>query len=166
MKYVAHFEKVSLKEFARAYGLPENDPFVRKVYEQIKLPTRATSGSAGYDFYAPRTYNFIRGDAPNTIISGIRCIIQPGWVLMLYPRSGLGFKYGYRLVNSTGIIDSDYSNATNEGHIMCKAYAADQSFEIKQGDRYMQGVFLPYGLADNGNDETAERTGGFGSTGA
>ena len=164
MKPIAHFEKVSLKEFARAYGVTEDDPYVRKIYDQIKLPTRSTTGSAGYDFYAPQEYIFMRGE-PNTIISGVRCIIDPGWVLMLYPRSGLGFKYGFRLMNGVWVIDSDYSLADNEGHIMCKAYVSEKSIVVKEGDRYIQGVFVPYGLSDNGNEEMTDRTGGFGSTG-
>lgn len=163
-KPIACFEKVSLEEFARSYGVTPDDPHVKKVYDQIKLPTRATTGSAGYDFYAPQSYIFVRGE-PQTIITGIRCKIAPGWVLMLYPRSGMGFKYGFRLMNGTGIIDSDYYYADNEGHMMCKAYVTEKTIEIEQGGRYMQGVFVPYGLAENGNDEMADRTGGFGSTG-
>lgn len=165
MKPIAHFEKVSLKEFARAYGVTEDDPYVRKIYDQIKLPTRATTGSAGYDFYAPQDYIFIKDD-PNTIISGVRCVMDPGWVLMLFPRSGLGFKYGFRLMNSVGIIDSDFALGETEGDIMVRACVTEKSIEIKQGERFCQGVLIPFGLADNGNDETVDRTGGFGSTGA
>ena len=164
MDTIAHFEKVSLEEFARAYGVTKDDPYVRKIYDEIKLPTRATDGSAGYDFYAPQEYIFMKGE-PRTIITGIRCDIHPDWVLMLFPRSGLGFKYGFRLMNSVGIIDSDYYDADNEGHIMVKAYVTEKSIEIKEGDRFCQGIFLPYGIADN-DIALSRRTGGFGSTGA
>lgn len=164
MEAIAHFEKVSLEEFAKAYRVTPDDPYIRKIYDEIKLPTRATDGSAGYDFYAPREYIFMRGE-PCTIITGVRCRIDPGWVLTLFPRSGLGFKYGFRLMNSVGIIDSDYYNADNEGHIMVRAYVTEKSIEIKDGERFCQGIFLPYGIADN-DTALSKRTGGFGSTGA
>lgn len=84
-------------------------------------------------------------------------------MLALFPRSGLGFKHGMRLKNTVGIIDSDYYNADNEGHIMAKI-DVDYGFIGEEGDRFMQGVFLPYGVTTDDN-ANGERTGGFGSTG-
>lgn len=85
-------------------------------------------------------------------------------MLALFPRSGLGFKYGLRLVNTTGIIDSDYFGAENEGHIAAKL-VADTPVELKAGDRFMQGILLPYGIATNDHILLAHRDGGFGSSG-
>ncbi len=51
------------------------------------------------------------------IPTGIRVKINDGWVLKLYPRSGLGFKFRVQMNNTVGIIDSDYYNSDNEGHI-------------------------------------------------
>lgn len=167
MDLIATFEKVSFEQyFADAY---QSDPALadtaRKEWEAIRLPTRATDGSAGYDFYSPT--NCIVYDAPVTLVTGVRVKIEPGWVLMLFPRSGLGFKYGLGLMNTVGIVDSDYYTADNEGHIKSKLTARfNYTVQISKGDRFMQGVLLPYGLATNDADVTlGARTGGFGSTG-
>lgn len=131
-------------------------------WRRIKLPTRASSGSAGYDFYLPVSTLF-NGGKSTMVPTGIRCRIEPGWMLALFPRSGLGFKYGMRLKNTVGIIDSDYYHAANEGHIMAKV-DVDYGFVSEEGDRFMQGVFLPYGMTTD-DAATGDRIGGFGSTG-
>jgi dUTP pyrophosphatase len=79
------------------------------------------------------------------------------------PRSGLGFKYGVRLANTIGNIDSDYWQSDNEGHIMLKIVAA-KDFSIKKGDRIAQGVILPYFTVDDDEPLSNKRNGGFGST--
>ena len=104
------------------------------------------------------------GDAV-TIPTGVRCDMQPGWVLMLFPRSGLGFRHQVRLANTVGVIDADYYHAANEGHIMVRIVCGgNHAVTIARGERFCQGVFLPHGLAE---EETvlADREGGFGSTG-
>ncbi len=91
--------------------------------------------------------------------------MREGWVLMLFPRSGLGFRHQTRLSNTVGIIDSDYAFAENEGHILVSLRnPLDRELVIGRGERFCQGIFLPYGLAEE-EDEFAERRGGFGSTG-
>ena len=133
---------------------------------EIPLPVRATAGSAGYDFTAPATVTVPAGG--NVLIpTGIRAEMEQGWVLMLFPRSSLGFKYGIRLSNTVGVIDSDYAHAKNEGHIMVKLYnPSDRDVTIGKGERFCQGVFLPYGTAEEDGSTLADREGGFGSTGA
>ena len=106
-----------------------------------------------------------RNDASVTIPTGIRAKIEPGWMLALFPRSGLGFKYGMCLKNTVGIVDSDYYSAANEGHIMAKI-DVDDNFVCNEGERFMQGILIPYGVAANDAPITVERKGGFGSTGA
>lgn len=142
----------------------ESMQFWRSIYDSIELPVRATSGSAGYDFHMPYNAAFRTGTSM-TVPTGIRVKIEPGWMLALFPRSGLGFKHGMRLKNTIGIIDSDYYGAANEGHIMAKI-DVDLNFVCNEGERFMQGVFIPYGVATNDNPATNERVGGFGSTGA
>lgn len=130
----------------------------------IPLPRRATAGSAGYDFICPADVTLAPGEAI-TIPTGIRCDMQPGWVLMIFPRSGLGFKHQVRLANTVGVIDSDYFHAANEGHIMVRIVnGGDQQVVIARGERFCQGVFLPHGLAEE-DEVLADRAGGFGSTG-
>lgn len=162
------FYKVSFEEYVRECREHDvercsltDEEILRDEYEKITLPRRATTGSAGYDFYAPS--RFAVNDCSKLIPTGIRCKINPGWTLMLYPRSGLGMKFGFRLLNTTGIIDEDYYNAENEGHIMARV-AADKLVILDPGSRFMQGVFVRYGVTED-DDANGVRTGGFGSTG-
>ncbi|MBQ4581573.1 MAG: deoxyuridine 5'-triphosphate nucleotidohydrolase [Clostridia bacterium] len=155
---IAKFLHVSEDQYASS-ALPEALPV-----EEIPLPRRATAGSAGYDFICPAEVSLQPGEAV-TIPTGVRCEMQPGWVLMLFPRSGLGFKYQVRLANTVGVIDADYFHAANEGHIMARIVnGGDHAVNIAKGERFCQGVFLPHGLAEE-DEVLSDRTGGFGSTG-
>lgn len=161
MKRIAKFEKVSLNQFKEAW----NSENVSEVYEQIKLPRRATTGSAGYDFYAPEEFSLAPGESIK-IPTGIRAKIDEGWVLKIYPRSGLGFKFRLQLDNTVGIIDSDYYYSGNEGHIMIKL--TNNSLEgktvtVEKGNAFAQGLFLEYGITVD-DDADGVRDGGFGST--
>ena len=122
MKKIAKFHKVSFDEFEKAWKgeFPEaKEEEIKAVYEELKLPKRATRGSAGYDFYTP--FNIILKPGETVKIpTGIRAEMEEGWVLKLYPRSGLGFKFRLQLNNTVGIIDSDYFYSDNEGHIFIK----------------------------------------------
>ena len=130
---------------------------------EIALPKRATAGSAGYDFVSPLDVTIPAGGTA-LIPTGIRAEMEPGWGLLLFPRSSLGFKYGMRLSNTVGVIDSDYAFAKNEGHIMVKLRnPLSGPVTIGRGERFCQGVFLPYGTAEE-DEVLTGRTGGFGST--
>ena len=132
---------------------------------EIPLPRRATAGSAGYDFVSPARIVLAPG-ASAVIPTGIRAEMEPGWVLMLFPRSGLGFRHGLHLANTVGVIDSDYAFAKNEGHILVKIVnPSDHEVILEQGERFCQGVFLPHGTAEE-EQVMKSRTGGFGSTDA
>ena len=155
---IARFQHVSETQYAADQKLPE-----ALSVSDIPLPRRATAGSAGYDFVCPAEVTLAPGEAV-TIPTGVRCQMQPGWVLMLFPRSGLGFKHQVRLANTVGIIDSDYFHAANEGHIMVRIINGPNPLTIARGERFCQGVFLSHGLAEE-DDVAADRTGGFGSTG-
>ena len=170
MKKIAKFEKVSFEQFKKdIYKAFESRRYtvddMQEIYNAIKLPTRATRGSAGYDFMCPINLLLHKGQ-PVVIPTGIRAKIEDGWVLKLYPRSGLGFKYGLELTNTVGIIDSDYYDSDNEGHIMLKIshHLGDYMLHIKQGDGFAQGVFVEFGITED-DDVDKIRNGGFGSTG-
>ena len=155
MKRIAKFEKVSITQFDGVAPL--------SCYEEIKLPARATSGSAGYDFFAPATFNVAPGKTVK-VATGIRVKIDEGWVLKIYPRSSLGFKYRLTLNNTVGIIDSDYYYADNEGHIFIKlTNCGDLPLTIEKGTAFAQGIFVEYGITYD-DDACGVRTGGFGST--
>lgn len=119
--------------------------------------------SAGYDFASPLTFT-LNPDETIKIPTGIRCGMNTDWVLMIYPRSGLGFKYQICLANTIGVVDADYYFSNNEGHIFVKLVnRGDKSVHINLGDAFAQGIFMEYGITEDDRVETF-RNGGFGST--
>jgi len=169
MKRVAKFEKISLGRFMKDWvdaqgNKPEH--IITEMYNNIKLPERATKGSAGYDFYTPTGFILRPGESIK-IPTGIRCNIEDGWVLKCYPRSGLGFKYRLQLDNTVGIIDSDFYYSDNEGHIFLKLSNDsndEKVIQVKKGDGIAQGIFVEYGITYD-DEAGGVRNGGFGSTG-
>ena len=166
MKNITHFDKVSFeqfqKDFIQNFGVVAN---MKEIYTNILLPKRATKGSAGYDFFLPIDLEL----KPNTSIvipTGIRCMMNEEFVLQIYPRSSLGFKYRLQLDNIVGIIDSDYYYAQNEGHILIKISnlsLENKIVELKKGEAFVQGIFLSYGKTIDDQTFTT-RSGGIGST--
>ena len=154
MKKIAQFFKVSQSQFESSSSANYND---------IILPKRATTGSAGYDFFAPESFTLNAGETIK-VATGVRVKIEEGWVLKIYPRSSLGFKYRLTLNNTVGIIDSDYYFAENEGHIFIKlTNCGDIPLTVEKGKAFAQGIFIEYGITVD-DDCTASRTGGIGST--
>ncbi|WP_125114600.1 deoxyuridine 5'-triphosphate nucleotidohydrolase [Agathobaculum sp. Marseille-P7918] len=167
MQKVAKFQKVSEKQFVTDWcGVTRcsaND--AKLLYEKIRLPRRATVGSAGYDFFAPESFSLVPHETI-LIPTGIRAQIAEGWVLQLYPRSGLGFKFCLQMDNTVGIIDSDYFNAQNEGHIFIKMTNCNRqgkTLSVSAGEGFAQGIFVPFGITED-DDADGCREGGFGST--
>lgn len=163
----ARFERVSYKQFETAIldDFNKSQEEVKSIYDSLKLPRRATKGSAGYDFYTPIDICLKPGESIK-IPTGIRCEMDEGWVLMIYPRSGLGFKYRLQLNNTVGIIDSDYYYSDNEGHIFIKMTNDSnegKTVEVNAGQGIAQGVFMQYGIVED-DDVIDVRNGGFGST--
>ena len=168
MQRIAKFEKVSFEQFKKDWQgehPQDTDDMIKEIYDGIRLPKRATAGSAGYDFFAPAAFTLKPGQMTK-ILTGIRARIDDGWVLKLYPRSGLGFKYRLQLNNTVGIIDSDYFYSDNEGHIFAKLTNDSnegKTVELEAGSGFMQGIFVEYGITMD-DDVTTVRNGGFGST--
>lgn len=168
MRRIAQFFKVSFNNFANAVreDFPQyTDAEIREMYDRLPLPRRATRGSAGYDVFAPFSFSLRPGETIK-IPTGIRVKMEESWVLQLYPRSGLGFKYRLQMNNTVGIIDSDYYYSDNEGHIFVKMTNdtnEGKTAEVAQGTGFAQGVFTEYGITV---DDEAEgvRNGGLGST--
>lgn len=130
----------------------------------INLPERKTKHSAGYDIEAAEEV-YIYPKHMVTINTGVKASMEEDEFLACYIRSSLAMKRGLLLVNSVGIIDSDYyNNQDNEGHIMLGFYNySNQPVTIKKGERIAQGVFTKFGKVEEDNVET-ERIGGTGST--
>ena len=168
MKRVGRFHKVSEKRFLEdwkdTFGEVQEEE-VQKIYGDIRLPQRATSGSAGYDFFSPVDFTLQPGETMK-IPTGIRVEMEPNWVLKCYPRSGLGFKFRLQMNNTVGIIDSDYFYSDNEGHIFAKLTNdtnEERTVALKAGTGFMQGIFVEYGITFD-DDVTDIRNGGLGST--
>ncbi|MGM9970758.1 MAG: deoxyuridine 5'-triphosphate nucleotidohydrolase [Anaeroplasma sp.] len=163
-KRIARFEIVSFEQYKASFdNLDEKE--VKQIYESLIMPRRATKGSAGYDFYAPFDIKLEPGQTIK-IPTGIRVYMEENYVLKLYPRSGLGFKYRLQLNNTVGIIDSDYYYSDNEGQIFAKITNdsnENKSLLIQKGTGFMQGIFVEYGITFDDN-ATELRNGGFGST--
>lgn len=168
MKRIGKFHKVSFDQFSRdwtdTFGESARET-IQEIYDSIKLPKRATAGSAGYDFYTPVSVTLAPGQTVK-IPTGIRVEMENGWVLKCYPRSGLGFKFRLQLNNTVGIIDSDYFYSDNEGHIFAKLTNdtnEGKTVELSPGTGFMQGIFVEFGITVD--DEATEiRNGGLGST--
>ena len=169
MQKIAKFEKVSWEQFYKDWtdtfpsiGTPD-EAKIKQIYYGIDMPKRATKGSAGYDFFSPIGLTLSPGETIK-IPTGIRCEMNEDWVLMCFPRSGLGFKYRMKLDNSVGIIDSDYAFSDNEGHIFIKlTNEGNKKLEVFEGNGFAQGIFLQYGITEDDNCDGI-RNGGFGST--
>lgn len=162
MERIAKFERVSRGRLEADW----RDTFgAEPPKETLPLPRRATAGSAGYDFFLPLSLTLQPGESVK-VPTGVRVRMADGWVLQLYPRSGLGFKFRLQLNNTVGIIDSDYYASDNEGHIFIKLTndsREGKTLSLQKGDAFAQGIFLPFGITED-DDVDAVRNGGFGST--
>ena len=152
------FEKISEDQWIK-------DTKLEGVLEKVILPRRGTARSARYDFYAPYKA-VIQPNETVVIKTGVKCALEDGDVLMLYPRSSMGFKYGLQLVNTVGIIDADYyNNPSNEGYIMIGIKNTGiRTVVIDRGERFAQGVIVGYKITDDDNPMSEVRKGGIGST--
>lgn len=170
MQRIAKFHKVSFEQFQADWldTFPDTSgEKIRDIYEGIRLPRRATSGSAGYDFFTPAPVLLGPGETAK-IPTGIRVRMEEGWVLQVFPRSSLGFKFRLQLNNTVGIIDSDYFYSDNEGHMFIKMTNDTNEgrvVKLPAGTGFAQGIFLPFGITTD-DECTGSRNGGFGSTDA
>lgn len=159
------FEKVSFEQFAKdckinSINLTEKE--LKEAYDNIKLPVRGTSRSAGYDFFLPTALEL--NEEWKVIPTGIKCKIHNNWFLAMMPKSGLGYKFRYKFANTIGIIDADYYNCRdNEGHIMLKLNS-EVATTLPAGKSFVQAIFLPFGVTEEEGEIVQERVGGFGST--
>ncbi len=168
MERIAKFETVSrerfIKDFTETFPALGKDS-AEKAYDRLRIPVRATKGSAGYDFLSTVGFKLAPGESIK-IPTGIRVRMREDYCLMVFPRSGLGFKFRLQMNNTVGIIDSDYYNSDNEGHIFIKITndsKEGKNVELKAGDAFAQGLFIPFGITEDDN-ATGVRNGGLGST--
>ena len=144
---------------------------IKRISEKLDLgkniPRYATQGSAGMDIHACINENIIINPGEIQMISTGLAIQIPDKNVggFIFPRSGLSSKYGISMINCVGVIDSDYV-----GEIKCPIVNhSKEAYEIKDGDRIAQIVFMPILQAEfHVTEEFCDTTrgqGGFGSTG-
>ena len=154
------FEKISFEQFKRDFG---DD---RMLYDSIELPKRSTKKSAGYDIKSLEDGIIKPGEAM-TFKTGLKVCMNDDECLYILSRSSQGYKYNVCLMNSVGLIDSDfYNNPDNEGHFSVRLVNfGKDDFVVKKGDKLAQGVFSKFLTVDDEEEIEGERTGGLGSTG-
>lgn len=164
VEVVGKFEKISLEQWHKDYG-DDSSGWADQLLIDIPMPERSSVGSAGYDIHTPFAFTLKPGEEVK-VATGLKCKMKDGWFLMAVPRSGLGFKYYTRLANTIGIIDASYyNNEGNEGHMFVKIRnEGDKDVVVEKFDRICQMIFVPFGITED-DDVSAERTGGFGSSG-
>lgn len=130
----------------------------------ISLPTRGTKQAAAYDFVSPIT-TCIMPMQSAMIWTDVRACCQVDEVLLLNVRSSMG-KQPIMLANTQGWVDSDYyDNPDNGGNIGIRLLnLGNTPYEIHEGDKIAQGMFVKYLQSSNGDSDVV-RQGGFGSTG-
>ena len=152
---------------------------VKKIYPDAQLPEYATDGSGCFDIRAyvpnvPYKGEFIQVvtevDNGDTVVfdTGLQFEIPKGHVMMVYSRSGHGFKNNVRLSNCVGVIDSDY-----RGELKVKLIGdfsnGEENLLVLNGDRIAQAMIIPVKKIEFESVEklsTTKRGGkGFGSTG-
>ena len=153
------FEKISFEQFKK--DVEDN----KELYDIYNVPKRGTKFSAGYDFESLFDFVIKPGEIKK-IPTGIKASMNDNEVLFLIVRSSMGFKYNVRLVNQVGVIDKDYyNNESNEGHIFVKLQnEGDKDYEVKKGDKIMQGIFVNYLTVDEEENVERERTGSSSTT--
>ena len=156
------FEQISQKQWDNDFN---NILEMHQVdYKKHQLPKRGSKTSAGYDFFSPIN-EIIPAHETAKIPTGVKVFMQQDEVLMIYPRSSMGFKTNIRLSNTTGVIDSDYyNNPDNEGEIFFQIINLSPfPVYLQKGDRIGQGIIHKYIITED-DAAVGKRIGGTGST--
>lgn len=171
MERIAEFYKISYEQFEKDYkklnpNCDKSDKEIKQIYDGIKLPKRATVGSAGYDFFLPYDIELKAGEEIG-VATGIRVKCDPEYAMLFMNKSGLGSKNRFQLNTCISLIDSDYYYSDNEGHIMAflihDSRVSDAVLSLPAGKSFLQGVFFKFGITQS-DECDGKRNGGFGST--
>lgn len=140
-----------------------DNPVVRiSISPSVDLPEYQTDGAAGCDLALQ--YDEIVDENPRVLRTGLRMAIPPGWCGLIVSRSSLAAKQRITVVNSPGVVDSDY-----RGEIGVALVSDTGPHFLKAGTRVAQLLFVPVGRAIfvDGDDlgSTRRGNGGWGSTG-
>lgn len=136
----------------------------KKLHPEAKIPSYATVGSAGFDFYCLED-TLIKENQTLIIKTGLSVEIPEGYFMSIVPRSSTGLKTPLRQSNSYGVIDSDYRGEIG----LLFTNASFNPYIVNKGDRLAQGFILPVfqmPIEESVELSDTERgAGGFGSTG-
>lgn len=141
---------------------------IKKLHPRAQIPEYATKGAGCFDIRARLEEGEIIDVRRQIISTGLAFEIPEGYALLLFSRSGHGFKNNVRLSNCIGVIDSDYRG---ELKISLIRDLQEEGTELKimNGDRIAQGMIveIPRVIFEEVSDlsNTDRGTGGFGSTG-
>ena len=137
---------------------------IKRMYKDAIIPTYATDGSGAFDFYAYES-QMVFPEGAAVVSTGIAMEIPEGYVMLLFSRSGHGFKEGIRLGNCVGVIDSDYRG---EIKICLRSDNLQRNYLVCYKERIAQGILLPIPHIEFVIQEelstTKRGTQGFGST--
>lgn len=143
---------------------------VQRLQPDARIPTYGSDGAACFDFFAycPNTRTFLLPNNPVVFNTGVAIEIPEGWALLIYSRSGHGFKSDTRLSNCVGVIDSDYRGEIKV-RLIRDTLGDSHPHYIDHGDRIAQGMLVPVEKIQfeivNQLSTTERGAGGFGSTG-
>lgn len=139
---------------------------VKKLKEDVQLPTRGSAAAAGYDVYAAIDKHINIGPHGTAMIpTGLSFELPEGSFLAIYPRSGLASKEGLRPANCVGVVDSDY-----RGEVKVALHNdSNETRTVEPGERIAQFIlqsYIPMIFEEVKELSDTERgQGGFGSTG-
>lgn len=132
----------------------------------IITPKRSTEFSAGYDFYAPKTYVINPGESA-IIPTYIKAYMESDEVLLIAPRSSFGYNYDMVIKSTIGVIDADYADNEDTGGniIIGVKNNSNEVLTIEAGKHFAQGIFMKYLVTDSDHlYPKRKRSGGIGST--
>lgn len=138
---------------------------MKMMIEGVNPPVRKTKGSCGYDLYCPKDVTLV-GSSWTKLDLGVQMDvgdIPDGYCGLIMPRSSMGMKYGLKLSNTVGVIDSDYTMDTIKAAL--KIDCDRPCVTIEKNERILQMIIVPFGIIPSEEVPTEERKGGIGSTG-
>lgn len=139
---------------------------VKKLHPAAIIPRHQTPGAACFDLHA-LDGGYVLERNTWTFHTGLAFEVPPNHVMLVYSRSGHGFKHGIRLANCVGVVDSDY-----RGEVLVKLTNDEDmgNLQFNAGDRIAQAMIIPvhqWQLVEVDElSDTQRGTGGLGSTGA
>jgi len=137
---------------------------VTRLNPSVPLPAYSTGGAAGFDLAAAEDADIAPGQI-KLVGTGLVFGVPDGHFLAIFARSSTPLKRGLVVANGVGVLDSDYSGATDELKIQL-LNITEETVTIKAGDRLAQGIVLRSPRVEFYEGDTASVSrGGFGSTG-